>query len=418
MSLVRHKNVAQHFLVAYNTFTLARISHKRLLSPKACDKSGNKRSARAPTQHCNCITFSAYFCLYGSYDTSLTRLCVWETSLISLFLLLITLVDPLTEVKLDSQGRYLGSLGPSRVFLNQDGTYMAATQYHLWHWDRDGKLINLLGDKGEGPGEFVNLGEALWTGEHYWLVDASLIRSSIFSAEGEYLTKSPVYFRQFVRVKDRLLAIDLSRFRGRTDTYPPVLVDVNYSIRPDGTLAVEKSPQAWRKATEAQVSLMNNFKLLWVVERDGRFMVMDQLQPRIQIYDAKTLEQERGIADEQPYEAKFTPVLLRDFVPHPESWPATRRSFREMRHWFNAWSRITWFGALGADYAVAYTVPNGDDPESPLQYVVRVGTNGKMIGNPVVYDGYFMGIHDGKATVFYDDEQNQEFVYKVRTYDL
>ncbi|MBO1322353.1 hypothetical protein [Acanthopleuribacter pedis] len=332
--------------------------------------------------------------------------------------LLIFMVSPLTEVKLENRGRYLGYLGPSRVYLNQDGTYMAATQYHLWHWDREGKVINILGDKGEGPGEFVNLGEALWTGEHYWLVDASLIRSSVFSATGDYLAKSPVFFRQFVRVKDRLLAVDLSRFRGRSDTYPPVLVEVDYRIEPGGDLIVEKSPHAWRKATEAQGKLQNNFKLLWVAHRDGRYLVMDQLEPRIQIYDAQTMEAEREIPDGKPFEAKFIPLLLRDFVPHPDRWPPTRLSFRDMRDWFNAWSRITWFGELGADFAVAYTVPNGDKLESPLQYVVRVGPNGRMIGEPVVYDGYFMGIHDGKATVFFDNEENQEFVYTIRTYDL
>lgn len=336
----------------------------------------------------------------------------------SLLLLIVSLVVPLSEVKLDNKGRYLGGVDSSRVFLNADGSVMAASQYQLWHWDAQGNLLNVIGGKGEGPGEFVNLGEVLWTGDHYWIIDGSLIRSSIFSAQGVFLGNSPVFFRQFVRTQERLLVIDMARLRNYNLNYPPVLVEVDYNIDSQGQLSVRKSPHAWRKMTPAQTKLKGNFKLLWVVERDGRFLVMDQIEPRVQIYDQATIEAEQRLSDDDQFEVKGMTLALKDFVPAPERWPA-RQSFHKMRLWWNSWSRITWFGAFHNDLAVAYTVPNEADPDNQKQIVARIGGDGQMIGEPVVFeDGYVMGVHDNKVYVFYEGEEKQEFVYKIRTYAL
>ena len=333
------------------------------------------------------------------------------------FSLFLALVGPVSEVRLDNKGRYLGPLGSSMVYLNHDGTYMAATSYQLWHWDGQGRIINVIGEKGEGPGEFRHVGEVLWTGSHYWIVDGQLLRSSVFDEEGKYLSRSDVFFRQFVPVENRMFVLDLSRFRMFERVYPPSLREIEYQITEAGDLNVNKTDLFFRKMTPAQADFRGNFKLLWVVRDRNRLLIMDQLEPKMQIYDPATIEREHNVSDEDAFEPSFVPVQLSRFVKAKGSMPRTR-SHRDYVHWWYAWSRINYFGRLGKDLVVCYSIPIEGDPESEKQVVQRVGFDGRAIGKPLVLDGLMMGVVDERVYVFYEDEDREDFTYFVRAFTL
>jgi hypothetical protein len=53
-------------------------------------------------------------------------------------------------------------------------------------FEPDGTLFKVLGGRGEGPGEFQNLGPIGWVGDTLWALDYSLYRFNLFSPGGEF----------------------------------------------------------------------------------------------------------------------------------------------------------------------------------------------------------------------------------------
>jgi hypothetical protein len=53
-------------------------------------------------------------------------------------------------------------------------------------FEPDGTLLEVLGGRGDGPGEFQNLGPIGWVGDTLWALDYSLYRFNLFSPDGEF----------------------------------------------------------------------------------------------------------------------------------------------------------------------------------------------------------------------------------------
>ena len=334
-----------------------------------------------------------------------------------LFLYFVVMAEqiPFEEIKLDNLGMYLSRIGYGKVWLERDGTFLAASHYHIWHWDTAGRLINRMGGKGEGPGEFQGVGEVIWNGDYYWAIDNQRLISTIFDAEGRYLTRKPIYYRQFVRLEDQIFALDVGKFAVGVSEYPPLLQEINYRIK-DGELEVEHTGFNFKKVTPKQVRLNFNFKLLWAVREADRYLVVDQLEPIMRIYDPATRKREREIGNNQPFEPNFMPMELKSWEDPPDSWTQQGGTARDFRQWWQSWSRINYFGKAGDDYVVAYEIPNEEDPESSLQAVQRIAKDGHAIGEPLIIQGYCMGSRDNKVYMFHENEDSEKFEYYVRIY--
>ncbi len=336
----------------------------------------------------------------------------------TLMLFFVLATESMQRIKLDNKGIYLSKTSYGQVNMAQDGTFLVSSQYHLWHFDRDGALINRIGGKGEGPGEFMGVGESLWNGEYYWIIDSQRLFSSIFDSEGKYLSKTNIYYRQFVQVDGQLFVVDPSRYDSYNPNYPPVLQEIQYQVQ-DGQLSVEHTDLLFKKISRRQNELMLNFKLLWAVrEGKDRYLVVDQLEPKMWIYDRPTREQEKKAPVNSVFEPNYIPMNLRYWVDPPRAFIKNVTVRSEFLRWWQSWSRINYFGRVGEDFVIAYEIPNPDSPESSLQAVQRVAKTGHVQGEMLIVEGFCMGSRDGKLYVFLQDEETENFDYYVHVYEL
>jgi len=61
-------------------------------------------------------------------------------------------------------------------------------------FDPDGTLLRVIGGRGDGPGEFQNVGSMGWVGDTLWVLDFGVYRFNLFSEEGDFLSSFSVPF--------------------------------------------------------------------------------------------------------------------------------------------------------------------------------------------------------------------------------
>ena len=341
-------------------------------------------------------------------------------TLLSLFFVTILLPanensTPVLEIRLDNKGQFLSRGRPNDVVLERDGTILGFTKYHLWHWNQDGSLIRKIGGKGEGPGEFLGVSQALWTGEYYWVIDGNTLTSSIFDKQGRFLYKQNLYFRQFVRTHNRLFKVDFSKFDYHRKSYPPTLYEINYAID-DEKLEANPTDLFFKKITERQMNLGNNMKLAWMVEEQGRFLVVDQLEPKIRVYDAANIATEKNANLYKPFEGMAIPIQARKWVEPPPSFKTRHKDRRSFVSWWQSWSRVTYFGKLGNHLVIAYEIPDPKDSQEALQVLQPIDRQGKAIGDHYIVPGLCIGSQEDQLFVFVEGNDPDLFEYFIRIY--
>ena len=335
--------------------------------------------------------------------------------MLTMLLLGMFALDPVVEITLDNQGMYWPLIGYNRASIAADGTFLILSQYYLWHLNGNGSLIRRLGGKGEGPGEFGLLIDALWDGQYYWVLDANYRMSTLYNGQGRFLSKSPIYFRQLVRAHDHLFGLDISGFDPWRTNYPPVLQEIGFRVE-DQELLVEPKEDRFRKVTPRQLEFKFNFKLLWMVQKNGTYMVMDQLEPKIFLYDHEAIYRERLTQIDEPYTPPYLPVQLRRWVEPPTGFQRNIGTQDIYRKWWCSWSRVTFFCEWDDHFFVAYEIPDPEDDESTIQVMQKIAVDGRAIGPAVEVKGFVAGVKNGTAFVLFEDEFSDEFTYYFRGY--
>lgn len=324
---------------------------------------------------------------------------------------------PALEIKLENRGMYLDRIEFGRVRILRDGSFLANTFHHIWHWDERGGLINQLGGYGQGPGELEAMSEVLFDGRIYWAIDGARMLSVLFDKAGNFLFNAKTNIRQFVRTPDRLFVVDNSKFGPAAGPYPRTLQEVSYQLTPE-ELRITKRPLAFRKITPRQAELGNTFKLLWVVRDSDRYFVMDQIEPRIQVFDADTRDQEQKISDQKSYLPPQIPLRLPHWVAPPAAMRHDFRSNDTLLTWWYSWSRVTFFGRMAEDLLVIYEVPDPQNPRGFLSAVTRIGEDGRPRGRTLLVEGQAVGAKEGLALVFQSGGNPDRFDYFIRGYRL
>jgi len=338
--------------------------------------------------------------------------------MLHIVLLLSLMIEPTQTIKLETNNRYLASATFNRVQLGKDNTFMASAQYQLWHWDENGKLINQLGAKGEGPGEVMFLGQVLWTGDYYWVIDSRKLQSSVFDKKGRYLYRKPLYYRQFVDIDGELFVLDYSKVNQMQGNYPPTLQKIELKIS-ETELRVTETPLLFKKVSEMQVKFSYNFKLLWGVREGDTYLIVDQLEPKQWRYSPEVLAQESKVSLTEPFEPPSNPMQASRWVDPPENGlPPNTGTDREFMRWWVSWSRVNFFGRLGEDYLLAYEVPNEEFDQESLQVVQRIGKDGRAKGNSLVLEGAIMGVRDEMVYVFVEEDTEEGYAYYVHGYRI
>ena len=326
-------------------------------------------------------------------------------------------IDPVTEIKLENFNRFLPDASYNRVFLGKNDTYIALTNYQVWHWDAEGKVINQFGAKGEGPGEFVWAGQVHWDGDYYWVIDSKSLSSSVFDNHGKYMDRQPIYFRQFVPVGDELFILDFSKVNQFDGNYPQTLQKIEYRIDGRG-LSVEMTPLKFKKVSQRQKDFHYNFKLVWVVREGQDYLVVDQLEPKIWVYSPETIGRESKTPDNRPFEAPFVNVQARLWVDPPKFVPGNLKNDKDFLYWWQSWSRVNYFANAGEDFIFAYERPDEKDPAESLQVIQRIGRDGRAKGEPLILSGVIMGVRKNQVYIFKEEDTEDGYSYYVRAYDF
>ncbi len=335
--------------------------------------------------------------------------------MIILLLLLTSFAELKEEIRLDNLRMFIPNLTYNRVYLENDGTFLLSSRYHIWHWDQSGKLINRMGGKGQGPGEFIKLSQVLWTGKHYWVIDGDNLMSSVYDAKGNYLYRTPLYFRQFVRTEDQLFTVDLNEYRWELKNKPRSISEINYNIT-DTELTV-KTGARFKKVTPKQFGLKLNFKLVWVVPEGDGYLVVDQLENKVLIYDQKTIAREAKVSDDDFFEPKSFILRLDGWVDPPDRFLKKKGSGKDFVEWWMAWSRINYFSRVDDGYLVAYEMPDPENPAHSKQVVQRVDARGVPNADPLISEGFIAGIRKNKVYIMVEGDNDEDFEYFMHVWE-
>ena len=327
------------------------------------------------------------------------------------------MVEPVTEIKLENYHRFLPQTSYNRVFLAKDDGFLAITNYQVWHWDANGKVINQFGAKGEGPGEFVWVGQVHWDGDHYWVIDSKNLSSSVFDGKGRYLDRQPIYFRQFVPVQDELFILDFSKVNQYKGNFPATLKKIDYQIDGNG-LSVAFTGLQFKKVSERQKDFHYNFKLVWVTRDGDDYLVVDQLEPKIRVYSPEAIAREGKTQEDQPFEPPYVNVQARRWVEPPNAPPDNLTNDKDFLYWWQSWSRINYFARAGEDFIFAYEIPDERDPEESLQVIQRISRDGRAIGKSLILNGAIMGVRRNLVYLFREEDNEDGFSYFVRAYEF
>lgn len=98
-----------------------------------------------------------------------------------------TVNDGLRMGDLEHPDYSFGSVGA--IAVAPDGAFYTAhpQEQQIRVWTRSGEPIRILGGAGEGPGEFMGLGEIGFAGDRLWAMDGRLNRVTWFDLDGELI---------------------------------------------------------------------------------------------------------------------------------------------------------------------------------------------------------------------------------------
>lgn len=323
----------------------------------------------------------------------------------------------MVEIKVENRGRYLDRISYGKVRLQPDGSFLANNFHQVFHWNEHGDLITSMGGRGEGPGEFQAISEVLFIDGYYWVVDGARMESAIFDNTGHFLYRKPINCRQFLQTEDQVFLVDNSAYNPYSKNYPTVIQEIQFKIDQDN-LEIHTTPLRFKKISEMQRNLRMNFKLFWISRQGDRYFLMDQLEPKIRIYDKAAREKERQSSIDEPFEPNSLALNLKYWVHPPEKMAEGFESNKQMLRWWQSWSRINYFGDAGDGFFVAYETPDPEDAQNNLQVIQRLDLTGQRMGQPLVLEGLCMGVRNNLVYIFNADDETDNFNYYIKGYEF
>ena len=271
-----------------------------------------------------------------------------------------------------------------------DGSFLLLEEVMALHFNADGRLINKLGQKGEGPGEFNFILTGIFDGNYYWFKDADPI-ITLYSKAGKFLIELPIRGGiQKIGYSGKSLYMFHLTPKPRPSPYLG-LVEIN------GFEQVEtlNSLTHFHPTSQEIIKFKYNNDNHWLIFHGGRLYVADEMTPKVQVYDL-----------DYNYLREIK-LLLPEYAPSPNTWVSYRGTTRLQRlEWFASWSRFVGFAVKESGMLIAYDVPVEDNPQITQTAVVQVDFDGKPMKRVIKYDADFMGTHGGFYYLFRIKDEN------------
>lgn len=177
---------------------------------------------------------------------------------------------------------------------------------------------------------------------------------------------------------------------------------VDYSVQ-NGILTFDLSPHLG-KITKRQHEHAYNFRKMWLVDNDPNILAVNEVEPRVYIFDPESRRKERRDGTKSPTFVPSYPLELPKYATPPKTpfgltEPVRKSELARLNtSWWNSWSRFTWFSKYKDGYIIAYQVPDCyvDNPKECPSFhlgIQPLDKNFRPQGKLIETSGMMMGIN-------------------------
>jgi hypothetical protein len=306
----------------------------------------------------------------------------------------------LTPIELEQQPQL------KRVSASDYGI-LGATDTTLYHWNLQGNLLAVIRPEGA-----TRIWSFVKHDGYYWV---SFFRgretlSRIYSADGELVSEDLPFQNYFNQVDGRLFTGPESNLLKRRAYSYFWLVHEQVL---DGISHVTPKPTSlfFGKINEKMVAYRFDFKRVWPARHGKGFVLVNQLEPKVYLYNEQTIINEFRDGPRVPTQAPFVSIEMPDTYLEPPATPfkldkvVTARERDELwLRWRKGVSLITWFGNYRKGYLISFLLPG---KESGLVFLSQ---SFKTFSAGFYTRGYVVGVNrnnilvfDGESVAFFRD---------------
>lgn len=250
--------------------------------------------------------------------------------------------------------------GESPLAVSLDGRFCLGNQdAKLFFFNKEGELLKSAGGFGQGPGEFQELFQLVWLGEHLFAYDQSLQQWLVFNGAGEYLSILSIPGRPHPRFS--LLPLSLSEGLYFSNEERPSL------IHWQGTEQVKRAGfPFWEDQPSTKIVMDHPVSIYYLWDSDlllasnGNMAVtMQNISKRATLIDLETGDSKvvKVPLKRRPVTDGDKQAFLKGF---PKNYKAKMKSFETPDYWpgvkrilIDAQSQV-WFFAQPQESGVAY----------------------------------------------------------------
>ncbi len=257
----------------------------------------------------------------------------------------------------------------SRV--QEDGSIIIATNKEIYHFDRTGNKILHLRDSGFGPAAIEKVGNAVFTGGLYYILDPTNFNISIFDRKGQFLNKQISTGSQLQVAAGELYITDRRAFipeRTEFNALARITLENNHQL---------KTHKTFSPVSELTEKLAFQYKRHYIAKLKGNYFVMETIS--------------NDLTQLSPSHTPISRVKvnLPEYVAPKCCYPG--KDFEEIKKYISGQSYVLLMVQVGNQLAISYTVPNPKDFPNLKLRVQCVDATGAPTLNILEDNGFFIG---------------------------
>ncbi len=299
--------------------------------------------------------------------------------MIGIFFLAWLTTPELETTNLLETTEYLHIVKPSASKTCEDGSILLTTRNNIWHFSRDGKLIRKLGGRGEGPGQFLFIMDAIWDGRYYWVADGSrLLISRIDPSQVNEANTYYAFFESFVHSDSLFFGVGgINPQHQRKPSLGWILPIPNDEwLKKHNTKNIVDS--RFHRLTDEVRNLKMNYTNHYVQVRGENIFVCNEINDKAFVYQRDSWRKLKEISLE-----------LFGFQTGPDEFMRPPYTRERLVAFENSFSRIQGFTLLENAMLVAYNGAQGEKSE-PVMRLNKLNLDGRHLGR-YDFDGVFLG---------------------------